>query len=51
MISPVVCSNIDDFSGLIIKARAMLWRVKHRCMKSKSNLLLPDATLERRIQQ
>ncbi len=39
MISPVVCSNIDDFSGLIDELRAMLWRVKHRCMKSKSNLL------------
>lgn len=51
MISPVVCSNIDDFSGLIIKAQGMLWRVKHRCMKSKVICFMPDATLERRIQQ
>lgn len=52
MISPVVCSNIDDFSGLIIESsRAMLWRVKHRCMKSKVICFMPDATLERRIQQ
>ncbi len=46
MISPVVCSNIDDFSGLIIKAQGHVVVVKHRCMKSKVICFMPDATLD-----
>ncbi len=39
MISPVVCSNIDDFSGLIIKAQGHVVAGQTPLYEIKSNLL------------
>ncbi|VEA78300.1 pts system, N-acetylglucosamine-specific IIABC component [Salmonella enterica subsp. arizonae] len=37
MISPVVCSNIDDFSVWSSKRMVTWWRVKRHCTRSRAN--------------
>jgi PTS system N-acetylglucosamine-specific IIC component len=37
MISPVVCSNIDDFSALVFRQPVRWLRVRRRCMRLKAS--------------
>ena len=47
MISPVVCSNIDDFSGLIIKAQGHVVAGQTPLYEIKKVIcFMPDATLD-----
>ena len=47
MISPVVCSNIDDFSGLIIKAQGHVVAGQTPLYENQKVIcFMPDATLD-----